>query len=71
MQSARTDRCNSSPASPSRMQCSSGLESSGRFSQVETTRDLLNHVVPLLRVDGEIREVAITALGLLHPNAFG
>lgn len=28
-------------------------------------------VVPQLRTDGEIREVAITALGLVNPNAFG
>jgi len=32
---------------------------------------LQSQVVPLIRTDGEIREVAITALGLVNPHAFG
>lgn len=36
-----------------------------------TARDLFARVVPLIRWDGEIREVAVTALGLVHPHAFG
>ena len=36
-----------------------------------TARDLFQRVVPLIRWDGEIREVAVTALGLVNPPAFG
>ena len=48
---------------------SSSLDTSGRPSP--TARDLFQRVVPLIRWDGEIREVAVTALGLVNPPAFG
>ena len=53
--------------------CSSLLESSGRFSSELSARNLFGKVVPLIRTEAvqEIREVAITALGMVHPNAFG
>ena len=40
-------------------------------SGVWTARDLFRIVVPLLCYDGEIREVAVTALGMVNPQAFG
>jgi len=36
-----------------------------------SARDLFRFVVPLLCYDGEIREVAVTALGMVNPQAFG
>ncbi len=45
--------------------------SSGRISHTLNARNLFHKIVPLVRSEGEIREVAITALGLIHPNAFG
>ena len=36
-----------------------------------TARDLFRFVVPMLYYEGEIKEVATTALGLAHPQAFG
>ena len=51
--------------------CSSILEGSGRFSHLSNARDLFRKMVPLIRSEGEIREVVITALGLVHPLAFG
>ena len=47
----------------------SSQDGSGRSSL--TARDLFSRVVPLIRWEGEIREVAVTALGLVHPPAFG
>lgn len=47
----------------------SSQDGSGRFSL--TARDLFSRVVPLIRWEGEIREVAVTALGLVNPPAFG
>lgn len=49
--------------------CVSSHETTGRPSP--TARELFQRVVPLIRWDGEIREVAVTALGLVHPPAFG
>jgi len=46
------------------------LESSGGRSFNLTARELYHRTVPLIRWDGEIREVAVTALGLVHPLAF-
>lgn len=43
----------------------------GRVQSTLNARNLFHKVVPLIRSEGEIREVAITALGLIHPNAFG
>ncbi|CAI8040481.1 Protein furry homolog [Geodia barretti] len=52
---------------------SSSQESSqdGAGRPFPTARDLFQRVVPLIRWDGEIREVAVTALGLVNPPAFG
>ena len=36
-----------------------------------TARDLVHMIVPLIRTEGEIGEVVITALGLANPAAFG
>ena len=36
-----------------------------------SARDLFRFVVPMLCYDGEIREVAVTALGMANPQAFG
>lgn len=47
----------------------SSQDGSGRSSP--TARDLFSRVVPLIRWEGEIREVAVTALGLVNPPAFG
>ena len=47
----------------------SSQDGSGR--PFPTARDLFQRVVPLIRWDGEIREVAVTALGLVNPPAFG
>lgn len=47
------------------------LEGSGRNQLELNARNLFHKVVPFIRMDGEIREVAITALGMVHPNAFG
>ena len=51
--------------------CSSLLDSSGRHEL--NARNLFSKVVPLIRTEAvqEIREVAITALGMVNPNAFG
>jgi hypothetical protein len=56
-------------APPSSSLSDSSQDGSGRSSL--TARDLFSRVVPLIRWDGEIREVAVTALGLVHPPAFG
>jgi hypothetical protein len=47
------------------------LDSSGRHEL--NARNLFSKVVPLIRTEAvqEIREVAITALGMVNPNAFG
>ncbi len=47
------------------------LEGSGRYQLELNARHLFHKVVPFIRMDGEILEVAITALGMVHPNAFG
>lgn len=53
------------------LHCSTVLEGSGRNQLELNARNLFHKVVPFIRMDGEIREVAITALGMVHPNAFG
>ncbi|XP_065885600.1 protein furry homolog isoform X2 [Dysidea avara] len=61
--------CTAPPTSAQEVVAPSALESSG--SGVWTARDLFRIVVPLLCYDGEIREVAVTALGMVNPQAFG
>ncbi len=51
--------------------CSTVLEGGGRNQLELNARNLFHKVVPFIRMDGEIREVCITALGMVHPNAFG
>jgi len=38
---------------------------------VWSARDLFRFVAPMMSYDGEIREVAVTALGMANPQAFG